>query len=546
MWYKLKRMLIWLNQVRLPSEYQEVEYIQSSGTQWIDWLRLPVDFKFTITAQFESTNQYYNVYDTTEARPMLWVYTNWRFELNIDNMTAVWTIDNSKFITVVSDALWNTNKLLVDWVQVVEWTKISSISKDTTLFHRGASDGFKWKIKYVLIEGTGWKIRELIPCYRVSDWTIWLYDLVEWKFYTNSWTWTFTKWADIPDMEEKQVRPKSKTEDFYFSGNNFNEFQGLVDDIGSIQFVDTWLRFRFNPWVYVWNRVAIDFDWSTMRKINLDTLSVISTASSNVDWQVWYFWDGRILTRKWIIDTDWTYITQFASTFDSVSPWDTWVVWANIGYDIYKWEVNWDNITFSKIWTWWTDQMSGWMCYWYLWAYLLNYNDTYWGWYSSYVNISNDNISNFSWWSNSRDVDGCAWADWKLYRLCVRDNWWWRLQKIWTWNEWFVWTSLNTWWTAYWRRYVKFLWNIVSWWMNSNNWTWNWYWSNNYFIDSSWNLSLVQYNALAYDTEIRTKYWFIDEKWYIYPHTWWWWSWVILKTDKIFTDLNRKNPYLWR
>ena len=40
-------------------------------------------------------------------------------------------------------------------------------------------------------------IRDFVPCYRKSDNVIWLYDLVNNQFYTNSWSWTFTKWPDV-------------------------------------------------------------------------------------------------------------------------------------------------------------------------------------------------------------------------------------------------------------------------------------------------------------------------------------------------------------
>ena len=54
MGYKLKRATIWRDNSRLPSEYQEVEYIQGSGTQFIDtgYLITPttevsLDYQFT-------------------------------------------------------------------------------------------------------------------------------------------------------------------------------------------------------------------------------------------------------------------------------------------------------------------------------------------------------------------------------------------------------------------------------------------------------------------------------------------------------------------
>lgn len=330
----------------------------------------------------------------------------------------------------------------------------------------------------------------------------------------------------------------------YFSEANFNEYQNLVDTIWSVNFCDTGCRFRFNNWVYIWNRTALDFNWSTMRKINLDTLAVTCSKSSTINWRVRYFWDNRILTRNWIADFDWNIINSF--TYCSITPWDECIVWANCNYDIYKWVVNWDCITFTKVGTWWSDQSVWGMFYWHCGAYLLNSNDTKWSCNSSYINPTTNALSNFTWAANGRWATAVAWADWKEYRMVTRCNWFGRLQKIWTWNEWIVWDALCYTRTQYWTRFGKFLWNVVSGGMWSNNWTGNWYWSNNYFINTNWTLTKVQTNAFAYDTNINWQSWFIDEKWRLYPSTSWWWSWVILKTNCTFTDLNRQNPYLWR
>jgi hypothetical protein len=39
--------------------------------------------------------------------------------------------------------------------------------------------------------------RDLVPCYRIADGVIWMYDLTNDQFYTNSGSWTFTKWPDV-------------------------------------------------------------------------------------------------------------------------------------------------------------------------------------------------------------------------------------------------------------------------------------------------------------------------------------------------------------
>ena len=341
----------------------------------------------------------------------------------------------------------------------------------------------------------------------------------------------------------------------------YQEYQKLVTNIWSIQFVDSWSRFRFNYWVYIWNRTALDFNWSTMRTIDLDNLTYTSKSSS-INGRVRYFWNNRILTRIWIADFEWNIVTSFS--YDNVTPWLEWEVRARSWSNIYRWEVSGDNITFSQIWTI-TDFFRGWdIFYTSTWLYYAPSVD-YWAdskkWWWTFFDASTYAKTYIaladSYNYNSMCPLGWAWPDWKYYQMWHRNYWgssesltvsrWWKLHKLWTTDEWLVWSSVsNNSWLAYWDRFWKLLWNFVSWWMSSNNWTWNWYCSNNYYIDTQWNATLVQSNAFAYDSWIIWVDWFIDEKWYLYPRTYWWWSWVILKTDKTFTDLNWKNPYLWR
>lgn len=349
----------------------------------------------------------------------------------------------------------------------------------------------------------------------------------------------------------KKIRPASVPE-VYYSDEAFAEYQSLVDSVWSVQFVDTGKRFRFNYWVYIWNRTALDFMYGSnvMRTINLDTLTSTSktlsvTMPSDRDLTIYYFWDNRILTPRWILDFSWNVITAFS--YDWIVPWLPWVVRAHSWLDIYKGIVTWDNISFTKVWTSSADQYVWNICYSRLWAYLMNSDDSQWSWYSAYVNPTTNVVTSFpANTEHSRSAHAVSWPDWNLYRYLIRNAGWGRIQRVTTVSWDVLWTSLSTAWLAYGDRRWKFLWNIVSWWMNSSNWTWAWYWSTSYFVSTSWDVTKVQDNAFAYDTWVQTCLWFIDENWWIYPKTYKWWSWVILKTDKTFTNLNWKNPYLWR
>ena len=247
------------------------------------------------------------------------------------------------------------------------------------------------------------------------------------------------------------------------------------------------------------------------------------------------------------MDFDGNMVTTFSKTFYQITPWNkNGVVYANDGSrKLYKGVVNGDSITFTQIGTVSGSQDISYMGCGHLWAYSYGYSASSSG-YWAIINPDTDVVTNVSISWVERTARCVSWADGKLYRHLIRDLGWGKLQKMWTSNEWDVGTSLSTSYVSYGWRFGKFLWNIVTWGMNTNNGTGNGYWSNNYFIATDGTLTLVQSNAWAYDSNIEGDKWFIDENGYIYPFTSLGGSGVVLKTDKTFTDLDWKNPYLYR
>jgi hypothetical protein len=242
---------MWVNAIRLPAEYQEVEYIQSSGDVYVN-------------TQF-SPNQ------------------NTKAEIKINNWTEVWSYDifwtdrgfaNSWF-TILSTVpcFWNqtidvtTN--VADWNMhiielsqswyVVDGNLITTFNTQTfnslNLYifalnrNGGAREYSHYKFYYMKLWDNWTLVRDFVPCYRKSDNVIWMYDLVNNQFYTNSWTWAFTKWANIPDMVEKQVRPSRSADYELYYDLKWGTLAGLqaawFDEIwtsGSYTFASDWLQ----------------------------------------------------------------------------------------------------------------------------------------------------------------------------------------------------------------------------------------------------------------------------------------------------------------
>lgn len=190
----------------LPKEYTQVDYIQSSGTQYIDTL-----FKPTPNTKIETTFQFVN--NTTQQRVFAnasyednglvfafyisgqnnfaWACQNdagnWvAFGLQADTNKHIFTIDSMNSIVSID----NTQKEITS-------TRTNNSNQTMLLFAdrtrefnpRNFASGKLYSSK---IYDNGIIVRDFIPCYRNSDNEVGLYDLVNNTFYTNQGTGSFT------------------------------------------------------------------------------------------------------------------------------------------------------------------------------------------------------------------------------------------------------------------------------------------------------------------------------------------------------------------
>ena len=190
---------------RLPDEYQEVEYIESSGTQYINTnykpspnarFELKVTYKTTSGVVFGTYNNGwetgYGYYHNSQVTEYEWVhyFDNYRTSLLGSNNTT-------QEIVVSAGSVW------VNGTQT-----FSTNPKTFTLRYALYIFGGNWsnnrveqpipiKMYYFKIKDYGnFKILDLVPCYRKSDNVIGMYDTVNSVFYTNAGTGAFTKGPD--------------------------------------------------------------------------------------------------------------------------------------------------------------------------------------------------------------------------------------------------------------------------------------------------------------------------------------------------------------
>ena len=294
----------------LPSAYQEVEYIWRNGNNYIDTWWVP-----KLTAPFE-VKVWYKI-STSWVR--YWVLSNyngnaweaWLTSLEINdwshtNNVARFYSERTSWSNTAN--IYSSNTLNVSWFNDLVYTNNGSSSWSVTLNGITTNGSVKtdwysnltaylfidralrWStyshnsfISYCKIYESWTLVRDFVPCYRKSDSVIGLYDLVNNQFYTNSWTGTFTKWGDVNNYYEKNLKnayigevwtPTSNTVAYYpltststvndMSGNNRNLTNGWSVTFWTYKWVNcayfSWSNYLYNSNLYS-NQNALTVSW---------------------------------------------------------------------------------------------------------------------------------------------------------------------------------------------------------------------------------------------------------------------------------------------
>lgn len=206
-------------QQKLPDNYQEVEYIQSSGTQYIDTGVSPTsDTGFTIEYQ-EGTGTGTKTLigsGTSTATGYIGISRNgtqiqayWGNPNNVTLYTFTFDTKHKLKFNLNSD-----RKVVMDGTEIytLATNPASTITTNTmTLFAFKYTSIVQYanalKLYNCQIYSDSTLVRSFIPCYRKSDNVIGLYDLVTKAFFTNSGTGTFTKGNNVTDNTPKPNTP---------------------------------------------------------------------------------------------------------------------------------------------------------------------------------------------------------------------------------------------------------------------------------------------------------------------------------------------------
>lgn len=197
---------------RLPKMYKEVEYLESTGTQWIDIdypltsniTKLKTQTQFILTDKNGSASYLFGI--TTSTSPY---YCYWAPQIHSNtNAFRFFHMGDSAYVTNGSIGL-NTLYTFETYTEkngtsyFINNGNKQSVSGGTwrvpagspylfALNSSGTADRFtKAKLYYHRFIVDDVLVRDLVPCYRVTDHVAGMYDLVSGQFFTNQGSGTF-------------------------------------------------------------------------------------------------------------------------------------------------------------------------------------------------------------------------------------------------------------------------------------------------------------------------------------------------------------------
>lgn len=185
----------------LPSEYQQVDYIESTGTQYIN-TGVIGNTGLRIVAEMGYATAGYALFGSRNPRFFVTLYpsTNFDFGYNGDIITEIY-VENRKIYSIDFDTSAYPARFGIDGVYRTS-TARSDTNRPMYIFgcnFNGAPRSLSKSIfkSMTITDKNGELLRNFVPCYRKSDGEIGMYDLVNGVFYTNSGSGTFIKGEDV-------------------------------------------------------------------------------------------------------------------------------------------------------------------------------------------------------------------------------------------------------------------------------------------------------------------------------------------------------------
>ena len=170
--------------IKLPSAYQRVEYIESTGTQYIDTNYTPNQNTKAYT-KFNSNTLQSGLYSSSNKfTAYINSNGNWRFGST--------TVRINPSIGVLYTSVQDKTGVIINETDVYNYDDtVTDFTSTATLRLMFNSTGFNGKIYEFKLYDNDILVRNFIPCYRKSDNVAGMYDIVSGKFFTNDGTGSF-------------------------------------------------------------------------------------------------------------------------------------------------------------------------------------------------------------------------------------------------------------------------------------------------------------------------------------------------------------------
>lgn len=322
--------ILYQSQNVLPDTYQEVEYLEASGTQYIDTNFTP-NINTKAYAEFYVSTTPCGLYSSDSGASLSTNFSSyisgsgkWRFGSGV----ATVSISSNSFYTSIQDK----TGITINGTNFYDYdTTISDFTSTKTItLLRTNTVGFKGKIyKFKLYDGNN-IVRNFIPCYRKSDEKPGMYDTVNGVFYTNDGTGEFifgvTENA-LPSVYQEVEYLESNGTQYIDTGYAFTEPELKI--VGKYRKTSTLGR----------NVFGLDFWPNTPRKIHgniynkalyLGNSSVVTNITQALNEDYIFEFEFKNNVAKWIINgIEYTY--NGANGWEGVSDGETDYLFASRG-----------------------------------------------------------------------------------------------------------------------------------------------------------------------------------------------------------------------
>ena len=215
---------------RLSNEYQEVEYLESTGLQYIDTgvgittaLSFECEWAKTMTGA-GLNGSYYFVSSTTKAF-CFGLYADNKLYVGVGSTTNTATAGslNTKYKTVGNSTSMTTYENDVSKVSITGTLAANNLNFYLFAAHRNqgtVETGYygQYKIYTCKLYENNILVRNFVPCYRKIDNVPGLYDIINNTFYENQGTGTFLIGSEV-NKKDINIKPKITKKLFSYSLN---------------------------------------------------------------------------------------------------------------------------------------------------------------------------------------------------------------------------------------------------------------------------------------------------------------------------------------